>query len=409
MTKKSSRKVFRKLRFPVLIICILLIGFGIIGYRRIHQPLPNIQPHTSGLNYADGTSIKLAWPATGQAAIGATDYGVLSTSGSQTPVPTASIAKLITALAVLKVRPIAINAQGPMITLTQNDVNLYNAYSSEGGSVAPVTAGEQISEYQLMEGMLLPSANNMADSLAIWAFGSLPSYDTYANHMVADMGLTNTHVGTDASGFLPSTTSTASDLVSLGIKAETNSVIASIVSQHTATIPVAGTITNVNWLVGSYGINGLKTGNSNQDKGAYLFSASYQLTTNQKITIIGAVMDGDTLQKAMDDGAALLLSAQKAFSYSSTVQTSQTIGYYKLPWGGTIDAVAANAVGSVAWQGIPLDHPGISLSAISASQEAGSTVGAIRYTQGENVISSSPIILKSSVTTPSKVWRIFHT
>ena len=38
--------------------------------------------------------------------------------------------------------------------------------------MASVAAGEQISQYQALQAMLIPSANNVADSLARWAFGS---------------------------------------------------------------------------------------------------------------------------------------------------------------------------------------------------------------------------------------------
>ena len=99
--------------------------------------------------------------------------------------------------------------QGPTITLSASDVALYNAYVAQQGSVVPVAAGEQISQYQMLQAIMLPSANNMADSLAIWAFGSLDAYATYANNYVARLGLSATHIGSDASGFAPNTISSA--------------------------------------------------------------------------------------------------------------------------------------------------------------------------------------------------------
>jgi D-alanyl-D-alanine carboxypeptidase (penicillin-binding protein 5/6) len=408
MTKRKARKILKKLAIPATVMCLLILLVVFISYKRLQQSVPAITPQDGNLQYSHGTTTSLAWPSVGQAAIGASDYGVLSTYGNQIPVPTASIAKLITALAVLRVKPIASGSQGSVITLSQNDVNFYNNYSTEGGSVAVVTAGEQITEYQLLEGMLLPSANNMADSLAVWAFGSLSAYDSYASHMVTTLGLTNTHIGTDASGFLPSTTSTANDLVSLGIQAEANPIIASIVSQRSANLPVAGTVNNVNWLVGSYGVDGIKTGNSNQDKGVYLFSDRYPVAPNHIITIVGAIMDGQSLQKAIDDGAALLLSSQKAFAFTAIVQAGQTIGYYNVPWGKSVTAVTRQAVQSITWQGIPLNHPNISLDNVHAPQKTDTVVGTMRYTQGNTIISSSPIILKSDIDTPSRIWRVLR-
>jgi D-alanyl-D-alanine carboxypeptidase (penicillin-binding protein 5/6) len=407
MTKRKAHSVLKKLAVPAVVICLLILLLGFIGYKRLQHSLPAISPQNTNLHYTHGTATSLAWPTVGQAAIGASGYGVLGSDGDQTPIPTASIAKLITALAVLRVKPIVPGSQGAVITLTQNDVNFYNNYSSEGGSVAAVTAGEQITEYQLLEGMLLPSANNMADSLAVWAFGSLSAYDSYASRMLTSLGLNNTHIGSDASGFLPSTTSTARDLVLLGIQAEANPVIAGIVSQRTASLPVAGIVNNVNWLVGSYGVDGIKTGNSNQDKGVYLFSDRYLVAPDHTLTIVGAIMGGHSLQKVIDEGAALVLTSQKAFAFTATVHAGQTIGYYREAWGSSIPAIAEHAVRSITWQGIPLNHPVISLSKVQVPEKAGTVVGTIRFIEGQNtLISSSPIVLKSGISAPSKIWRI---
>ena len=287
--------------------------------------------------------VDLSWPSTGQAAIGAKGYGVLTSHGVQTTVPTASISKIITVLAVLKVKPIASGEQGPVLTISQSDLDLYHSYASGGGSVTPVVIGEQLTEYQMIQALLLPSANNLADSLAIWAFGSLADFSTYANKMLGSYGLRNTVVGTDASGFSPSSTSTASDLVMLGEIASDNLVISSIVSQSTATLPVAGLVKNVNWLLGTDGIKGLKTGNSDQAGGAYLFSADYTVSTGYTITIVGAVMKSSDLLQAMTDSLALLKSAQKAFSLDTIITAGQEIGSYQVAWGSTVSASASGA------------------------------------------------------------------
>ncbi|HET7630370.1 MAG TPA: serine hydrolase, partial [Candidatus Saccharimonadales bacterium] len=170
---------------------------------------------TVSLPTADRT-VTPDWPDYGQAAFGAVGYGVLASHQSDQPLATASIAKIITALAVLQKRPLAADASGPTLTMTQRDVDLFQSYLHRHGSVIAVRAGQKLSQRQALEAMLLRSANNMADTLAIWTFGSLQAYQTYANRYVAELGLTDTHVGLDASGFDPTTTSTASDLVKLG-------------------------------------------------------------------------------------------------------------------------------------------------------------------------------------------------
>src|SRR5665213_2009914 len=338
MGKHSPRITSLKI-LTLLIAVVLVVVAGLAIWNRLETPTVILKPKLL-YQATQAKPLPLTWPASGQAAIGTPGYGVLETHGVQKPVPTASVAKLITVLAVLKVKPLAAGTQGPTLTLGQGDVDIYSNYAAEGGSVAMVTDDEQISEYQMIQAMLLPSANNMADSLAIWAFGSLSSYAAYANQMLSTLSLNHTHVGSDASGFQPDTTSTPSDLVLLGEIAEANPIISAIANQSSAEIPVAGTVHNVDWLLGTDGINGLKTGNSDQAGGVFLFSAPSSLATGHSVTIIGAVMDQPSLLAAMNSGPPLLTSVQKAFTYPTIIPAGQAVAEYAVPWGKTITAVA---------------------------------------------------------------------
>ena len=88
--------------------------------------------------------------------------------------------------------------------------------------------------------------------MAIWAFGSLKNYSQAANQYLEDQGLVETHVGSDASGFNPSTTSTARDLVRIGELVMQDPVLKQIVGQSSASdFPVVNNIKNVNSLLGT--------------------------------------------------------------------------------------------------------------------------------------------------------------
>lgn len=150
--------------------------------------------------------------------------------------------------------------------------------------------GEQLSEYQMLEAMMLPSADNMADSLAIWAYGSLPAYQAAANQYLANHNINDTHVGVDASGLDPSTVSTAHDLVLLGEAAMQNAVLAEIVAKPSVNgFPLMGTISNTNTLLGQNGIVGAKTGNTDQAGGVFVFAANYNDANGQELSVVGAV------------------------------------------------------------------------------------------------------------------------
>jgi serine-type D-Ala-D-Ala carboxypeptidase (penicillin-binding protein 5/6) len=253
----------------------------------------------------------LDWPSFGEAAIGIVGSSTVETHGAQTPEPTASTAKLITALVVLQAKPLSLGETGPMLTMSRDDLALLKTYASlDGSRIAKMGVGEQLSEYQMLETMMLPSADNAADSLATWAYGSLPAYSAAANAYLASHGLNDTHVGTDASGLDPSTVSTAHDMVIIGELAMQNPVLAQIVAKQSVSgFPLIGTIKNTDTLLGQSGIVGIKTGNSDQQGGAFVGAAN--VVINEKTeTIVTALMGAPSLPDAMSASLSLIKSAE---------------------------------------------------------------------------------------------------
>jgi D-alanyl-D-alanine carboxypeptidase (penicillin-binding protein 5/6) len=396
MSHRQAQRTGRRLLY---LLGLVIICLGIFNYAR---PLPRISASPAPISSSQGT-ISLDWPTDGaSAAIGAAGYGVLATQ-SDIQLPTASIAKIITALTVLKVKPLTSGQQGPNLTITAQDVAIYNNYVAQDGSVVPVTEGETMTEYQALQAMLLPSANNIADALAIWAYGSLTNYQTAATQEVALLGLQHTTIGTDASGLAPSTTSTPSDLVLAGANVMTNPVLSQIVNEPSAELPVAGTVYNVNGLLGDDGINGVKTGNSDQAGGNFLFSAPYSLG-GHSVTIIGAIMHAPDLQTAMQDSIPLLNSVKQGFTLATAIKSGQTLGTYQTPWGEKVTAVAQKDVDLIAWQGTTLT-PHVSLKSLIGGLAAGSQVGTVTVSSNK-FAASGPIILKTAYVSPSFWWRL---
>jgi serine-type D-Ala-D-Ala carboxypeptidase (penicillin-binding protein 5/6) len=230
------------------------------------------------------------WPTNAAAAaVGVQGAGVLASTNDQKPRPIASIAKVITALAILEKHPLKDDEFGPSIPITEADEQLYRDYVAKNGTVVLVKSGVPLTERDALEAMLLPSANNVADTTAKWAFGSLSNYRKYANDMLRRHGLANTTIGIDASGLDPSTTSTASDLVRIGELALKNPVISQIVALPAAYIPYAGDIPNYNSMVTKHGYTGIKPGESVQAGNTLLFSTK-ETIAGKPMTIIGAVL-----------------------------------------------------------------------------------------------------------------------
>jgi D-alanyl-D-alanine carboxypeptidase (penicillin-binding protein 5/6) len=397
MSKVKAAKLLKRL-VPICLILVLAAELAL--YLR---PLPALHPVTNIKNPMTGNPLTLPWPSYGQSAVGAAGYGVLESNGVQKPAPIASVAKVMTAYSVLKQKPLTSGQQGPLIAIDDQDVLTYNDYLSKGGSTARVAPGEQISEYQALQALMLPSANNFADTLATWAFGSMDKYIVYANNQAKTLGLSDTHIS-DASGFSPQTLSSAHDLVLLGMESIKNPVLAEIVNQKQATIPVAGEIHNVNWLLGTDSVDGIKTGNTDQAMGCFLFSSERSIG-GEKVTLIGAIMGAPELNKAISDSRPIINAADQGFETIKAIKAGQVIGNYQLPWGGRVQAVAKKDLPFFVWQGNSVDLAA-KLNTINVPQDKGAVVGTVagktnRKSDGTQVVLAQPI------PKPSWKWRVF--
>ena len=374
----------------------------------IFLPLPAIRANVGSVTLRlKAPPAQLPWPNYGEAAVGMVGAGLTQTYGTQTPLPTASVAKLITALAVLTKYPLSLGQQGPFITLDATDYGYYSSYIAEQGSVVPVYSGEQLSEYQMLQAMLVPSGNNIADSLARWAFGSIGNYDTYANSFVHKLGMTHTSVGGDASGFSPLTTSTASDLIILGSKVMANPLLSQIVGSKSVFVPNVGTLNNYDNILGSDGIIGIKTGNSNQDGGVFL-SASKTTINTRTVTLVTAIMGAPSLKNALNDSLPLISALQNSFTKSVLLSQNEILGEFRQPWGGRIQFAAYSNLSLLTLPGQTLNVT-FNVRSLKVPARRGAVVGSIRVpTDQLNTAFALPIVTMQASSKPTIAWRLLH-
>ncbi len=392
-----------KRRRPWLFVFLFpIIGLLLAGSFLYARPLPLLSPEEKVLAQTDLPQPKINWPAESQAAFGTVEHGVLESEGNQVVRPTASVAKLLTALTILHSKPLKTGEQGPMIPITQADVEIYNDYYSKDGSSVPVRIGMDISQRQMLQGILLPSANNYADSLAIWAFGSLDKYREAAQAMAKSLGLNQTTAGNDASGFSPSTTSTADDLARLGIAAIKQPTIAEIVKLSKVELPIAGLKQNTNWLLGDEGVVGIKTGNTNEVGGVFVFAYIHQLDKLHKVTMVGAIQGEPTVFDAVLKARSFIQDIKPHFKIVSQVKKGQVMAQYAAPWGKKVPAVAVNDISLLVWPGQEA-KPRLSLNAITPNLPSGSEVGEVAV----NGLSSK-VVTKGQFAAPTWQWRIFE-
>jgi D-alanyl-D-alanine carboxypeptidase len=137
--------------------------------------------------------------------------------------------------------------------------------ASVEGSFVGFVPGEQVRFADVLYGMMLPSGNDAAFTVADNYPGGLPGFVQAMNAKAASLGLTYTHyvdpAGLDDDGNY----TTATDLARLASYALRNREFAKIVSTKEKTITdITGThiykLDNLNKLLGENGVTGIKTG-----------------------------------------------------------------------------------------------------------------------------------------------------
>ena len=255
----------------VVIAAIAAIGFQLLASSssRAESPVDVLRSEHGG---ALGEALPgTVWPADGQAAV-QIGRSQVQAGPNQHAAAIASVAKVMTAYLVLRHHPLRPGQDGPTITLTDADVADTDRRRRRQESVVSIAAGEQLTERQALQALLLPSANNIAAALARWDAGSADRFVARMNATARSLGMNQTHY-TDPSGYDDATVSTAADQVRIVDRAMRLPVFASIVAAPSATLPVAGTVHNTNTLLGQNGFVGVKTGSTAAAGGCFAFRA----------------------------------------------------------------------------------------------------------------------------------------
>lgn len=345
---------------------------------------------------------ELAWPPSTAIAVGAVGFpGVLASRGSAEALPIASITKVITALTVLEARPLALGDQGPDIPFTAADVDFYRSYQAVGGSIEPVRAGLTLSEYQVLQTVLIASANNYARSLGIWAFGSDEAFVTAAGDWLDRQGLHDTTL-IEATGIDPANQSTSGDLVELAKLALAHPVIAEIVATPSATLPYVGLIESSNKILGTLGVDGIKTGTLPQAGACLLFSTDVTVGEHT-VTVVGVALGGVQHDVQFPQVTSLITTVAAGFQEVPLVTEGAVFGHFATPWGQTATAVAAETRSALVW-GDTRISAAVTIDPVRVGGDS-SPVGAVDFTVGPDTF-SVPLELKGEITDPGFWWRL---
>jgi D-alanyl-D-alanine carboxypeptidase (penicillin-binding protein 5/6) len=399
-------EVYRRRR--VLAAVLLVLTLGIVGVAvyvptAASAPLPVAAPDVTTPAVAPGSAVTAEFPGYGRGAIGAVGFDqVLSTSGDQSPGPIASITKVITALVVLDAKPLAEGEAGPDITFTEADLQIYDDVLAQNGSLQPVSAGQVMSQRQVLETMLIPSANNYAESLAIWAYGSTDAYLTAARAWLAKNGLSSTSV-VDTNGLSPGDVSTPTDLVKLGQMALSNPVIAQIVATPTIEEPSIGEIDNTNKLLGIDGVDGIKTGTTDEAGACLLFSTDVTVG-DTSVTVVGVILGADTHPELNRAVLQLLNSVRPGFQQVTLATQGEQLATWESAWGDSAAAVASETKTALVYSDEPVSAA-VSAPTLSDAAAEGAPAGTATFTVGDETV-EVPLVMKDPMDAPDFWWRM---
>lgn len=392
----------------LLAVAEIVLVLTVLGVFRYTRPVPALAAEVSFPQTvrAEAASAPLPWPEEGQAALAVEGMGeVASHTIDASPVPIASTTKMMTGLLILEGHPLGLDDSGPVVEMTQAHVDAWYEAILNDESAVEVRAGEDLSLRQLLDGLLVASANNYARILAEWDAGSIEAFVEKMNTRAAALGMTATHF-TDPAGLAPENVSTASDLLVLAQEAMANPLFAEIVAQQEVSLPVVGTVGTTNALLGEEGVVGVKTGETEEAGGCLVFAADIETAAGPQ-RLLGVVLGQPEREDAFAASAALIQAAPGQISLVEVADAAEQVGEVESEWGGLVPLITTEAIAIPAWAGDEFDVD-VQLMDIEAPLAEDDDVGDLVVTQGDESAGQTNIVVAGPIDGPGLRWRLFR-
>jgi len=411
---RARRRRIRRRVTGLVVLLVIVAAVGTYLPLTLLAPLSPATLSSTKPSFTQPGAVVLTLPSVGEAAVsvtGAEAYprtvgtnGILASSGGASPLPIASISKLITALVVLDAKPLTGTDPGPTLTFSKADHDLYDQYYVLGASIEPMKTGSTLSEHDALALMLVASACNYADAVSTWAFGSRARYLSAVKSWLATHGLTNTTI-VEPTGIDPRNVSTPADLIAIGKLAIMNPAVAAIVGSRSITVPGVGSLSNNNISLGSEGINGIKTGTLDTVGSSLLFSATADVGLAKPITIVGVILGGES-RESVDRAAQLMVrSIRSGFHTVQLVGDGTVVGRYSTTWKDGARVVTGSRASVLTWSDAPITSK-MTIKPVTTATD-GSTVGSLDFVVDGAPI-AVPLVLDGSISGPDGWWRLTH-
>lgn len=404
----ERRERLRKRLLPLASAFIVLL---VLAYTcsTLLTPMPAASTNATQLAAATFTvdEVELPWPTEPSSiAVWAdaetTQGSGLRSNGNDAETVMASLAKLITIVVSLDAHPYDPN-DNATYTLGTKDVGYYRQVLAQDGSTAPVVEGVKLTRYQMMQLMMLPSANNYALSYVDWVFGSMETFRKEAQAYFDKHNLESIRLN-EPSGLDLNNVATASDLSQVGQLALSYPVLAEIMAQQTAEIPGIGTIKNSNFFLGESGVRGMKTGTTSA--GRNLMLARDVTVADRTITFVITTLGQPSAEARIAVNEALIAAVAGDVQEVEVARDGEVVGNAALWNGGEVQLIVRGTASTV----LTLDEKAARKTVfgeVRPGMSAGDKAGRIVVTTPTGKI-SLPVELVEAIPEPDSWWRLTH-
>jgi D-alanyl-D-alanine carboxypeptidase (penicillin-binding protein 5/6) len=326
------------------------------------------------------------------------DDSVLASKAPNKRLPIASTTKLMTAYLALK-------------HLKPNEMIAAPAYQPSASAEIELglRPGERLRVRDLLYGLLLPSASDAAQTLAVGVSGSVPAFVTAMNQSARRLGLTNTSYANPIGLDDPHNYSSARDLVTLASILMRNPLFARIVDTPSTTLHSGDhprTVTSRDTLLQSVPwINGVKTGHT--------LGASYVLVgsgTQNSTTLISAVL-GTPDEPSRDAETLRLLSyGFSLYHPAQPVTRGQQLADPKLDYRSDhLPLVAGQALLVNVRQGQRVTTHVAAPDQVSGAVEQGQVLGHVTLSVDGKTAAASPLVAAHAVSAATTLDKAIST
>lgn len=383
----------------------LLLGGYTAGVGLV--PLPDLQPELvipaeQELSADEAAAAAIPADQSGPTGVGFADGEAVWSSDDETH-EIASITKLVTALVGLEASPLDAGDDGPVYTVGEEDAAIRERVLQDNGVVEDTPAGLELTTRQMLELILMASANNYAISYVDWVFGSEQRFVEAADAWAGEHGLESLSIA-DPTGLSAENVASTSDLIGIARLALEHPVVAEIVAQSWVNIPEIGPVENTNPLLGEPEVIGLKTGTTTT-AGYNLVAARSASVGGRELVAIAATLGRDDESARAEDTRAVLESVLGTVQTLPLVEPETVVGEVTVWDGGTVELVAPDGATSVLAPGESAVVAG-EVGSLAAGG-AGSVVGSLTI-EAPTGTQQLRVVTASEVAEPDLWWRLTH-